>query len=237
MPAVTPPPAQPTPAEPAATPAEPAAAPTPYDYTGGMPGAQPGSRKLRASVALGVHAFAGEGWNEDEELPDDRPPQTVDFLSGSGKIEAIYDLGTNHAGILTVGGHSGSHQVREGIGPEIRTTSFSLLYGAIGARLQTPAARFGAYLQGNLGLGIASRQETVSVDTSTNEDQEIERDQDMRVTGVGAVTVGASYHVARGLDAFVEARYLRSPARFDAARDDAIDMGGVTAFAGFTLRL
>ena len=234
-PEMTPPPPQPTP--PPATPVPVMTAtpePTPYDFTGPMPGMPPGSRKMRGAFSLGAHFFLGSGWNEEEETPGEGPPQTEEYIAGSGKLELLYDLGPNHAGAMFVGAHNGSHSVEEGVGPETRTTSLTLVYAGIGARLQTPAAKIGFYAQGNLGVGLASLRNTVTLNNG-GEEEEIESDQELSPAGVGAISLGTSFHVARGLDAFAELRYMRAPVRFDDG--DPIEMGGAAAFAGFSLRL
>ncbi len=190
----------------------------------------PGSRRLRASFALGFHVFAGEGWDKKAGPPPNTEPlRGADYLGGVIQGAALYDLTPIVAIVGTIGGHNGTHGTDTGVGTPRTTVSFNTWYGDGALRLQTPANVWGLWIEGGAGAYAARRQ----IEIKTNLSDKI---SSKARAGVSAnVSAGLQYHLAQGLDIFGEVRWLYAPGRFGS--EDSLDAGGFATLAGASLRL
>lgn len=205
---------------------EPIPAPTPYDYTGGMPGSTPGPRRLRIAIQAGLHGYVGEGWNEEETTGPGsplNPPQSEDYPATAVIGSMLYDVKPIFVLVGAMGGHTGSHTLDD----DTTTITYSAWHGDAAVRLQTPANKLGLYLQTGAGLYLGLKQ--VDAENDDLDDEKARGGVIFHVAGGGVV------HVARGLDFFMEVRGSRAPGEFK--DEDPLDLGGLTATAGLTLRL
>lgn len=183
-------------------------------------------------AAAGVHAFYGEGWNEDASIPGEDPPKTEDYVGGGLRVGASWELTPSIAAVAQAGGHQGRHSFGEDGNPEPLSIAYGLYYLAGGARWQTRPRQLGAYAEG--GGGFAIGRVIVTRPDATDDAAE---DQSYP-TFVGYGAVGLTGHVARGMDVFVEARFMTAPHGADSfTSDHELDLGGLTASAGISLRL
>ena len=194
---------------------------------------KPGTRPLRAFAAAGIHAFYGEGWDEDPAAPDEEPPKSADYVGGGLRAGAIWEWSANLAAVGQVGGHQGRHALGdEDADPEPVSIAYGLYYAAVGGRWQRRPAAMGFYLEA--GAGFAMGRVIVTRPDAT--DDAAEHESFPTFMGYGAA--GVSVNVGRGVDLFLEGRYMTAPHGADSfTSDHELDLGGVTATAGVSLRL
>lgn len=194
---------------------------------------KPGTRPLRAFAAAGVHAFMGSGWDADPAAPGDEPPQSKDYIGGGLRAGAIREFTPTVAVVGQVGGHQGRHALgEEDTDPEPVSIAYGLYYAAAGARWQRRPAALGVYLEAGGGFAVGR----VIVTRPDATDDAAEHESHPTFMGYGAA--GVSMNAGRGIDVFVEGRYMTAPNGADSfTSDDELDLGGVTATAGVSLRL
>jgi len=195
-------------------------------------GSASGVHPLRVFAAAGVHAFVGEGWNEDRTIPGEDPPKTNDYLGGGLRAGASWEFTPSIAAIGQAGGHQGRHALGKEADPEPVSIAYSLYYLAGGARYQSRPRQLGAYAEAGGGFAVGR-----VIVTRPDATQDAAEDESYP-TFLGYGALGLTGHVGPGMDVFVEARLMTAPdgaESFTSSHD--LDLGGVTGAAGISLRL
>lgn len=201
-------------------------------YREGLVGSAPGPHPLRAFAGASVHLFMGEGWNEESTVPGEAPPKSEDYLGGGIHVGALWEFTPSIAAVGRAGGHQGRHALGEDAEPEPVTISYGLYYLGGGARWQTRPSAVGAYVEA--GGGFAMGRVIVTRPDAT--DDAAEHESFPTFMGYGAL--GATMYVGRGIDVFVEGRFMTAPHGADSfTSDHELDLGGVAGSAGISLRL